>query len=146
MSFRFSRRRSLAAIGGLLASAGCVSWGSPSSGILQIETDGVGYSVDVTVASTSEAVIDATYALAPGEPVHTSFVLEADAEYDVNIDFEPRLRDVHVGDAATERGWTTDAREIRGEVAFSSSDRVYTVSVDGAGVATIEYVTDRHAV
>ncbi|WP_353633248.1 hypothetical protein ABSL23_00550 (plasmid) [Halobacterium sp. NMX12-1] len=141
MSFDCSRRQSMMAAGGLLFGAGCLSWGSPSQGIIEIETTQSDYSVPIEVTSADETVLDETYSVSPDNPIYASFTLERETDYDVELEFEPAVRTVDVRESAAERGWTAESGDVHGAVGFSSSDQVYTVSIDDREVAVIEYET-----
>lgn len=133
------------AAGSLFLSGGCLTFGSPSQGIIEIKTTQIDYSVPIEVASPDETVLDETFSLSQDNPIYASFTLEQDTDYNVWIEFEPAVQAINIGDSPAERGWTTESGDIHGEVGFSSSDQVYTVSIDDAGVASIEYETG-HAV
>lgn len=139
MPFRCSRRQSMIATGSLLLSAGCISIGSPSRGRLEVNTSRIDYSVSIAVTSPDETVLDETFPLNPDNPIEASFLLEQDTEYNVQIEFEPVVQAININDSAAEQGWTAESGIIHGEVGYSSSNQVYTVSIDDTGEASIEY-------
>ena len=129
----------MVAAGSLFLSAGCISWGSPSQGIIEIKTSQIDYSVSLEVTRIDETVLDETYSLTPNNPIKESFEFEQEADYSVQIEFEPALQAINIGESAANQGWTAESGDIHGELNFSSSDQVFTVSIDDTETASVEY-------
>lgn len=129
----------LVGTGSLAGIAGCISFGSPSHGSVEIRTESNECEALLDVSGPETTVVSVSKTSTPGDPLQASFELEQGTAYTVTVSFTPVINDIDRSESVQEHGWNTNSGAIEGQIDYSSEDQVYTIRMRESGVLTVEY-------